>query len=62
MISIDSAETNEFIGTTNVLYHSVKLGKFSQTHMNENNVEMPHELTIDLELYLYILNKIEEYI
>ena len=62
MISIDTAETDEFIDTTNVVDQSVKFGKFAETLMNESNVEMPDDVTIAFELYLYLLNKIEEYI
>lgn len=62
MISIDTAETDEFIDTTNVVDQSVKFGEFAETLMNESNVEMPDDVTIAFELYLYLLNKIEEYI
>ena len=40
MISIDTAETDEFIDTTNVVDQSVKFGEFAETLMNESNVEM----------------------
>ena len=62
MISIDAAETDEFIDATNVVDQSVKFGEFAETLMNESNVEMPDDVTIAFELYLYLLNKIEEYI
>ena len=46
MISIDTAETDEFIDITNVLGHSDKFGEFYETLINENNLEMPHDVTI----------------
>lgn len=62
MISVDTEETDEFIDITNVLDQSAKFGEFAETLMNESNVEMPDDVTIAFELYLYILKKIEEYI
>ena len=59
MISINTAETDEFIDITNaVLFTFSELG---ETLMNENDMEMPHDTSSALELYIYLLRKIEEY-
>ena len=56
MISIDTAETDEFMDVTNVVNQSVKFGEFAEALMNKSNVEMPDDVTIAFELYLYLLN------
>ena len=45
MISIDKAETNEFIDITSTVPSDIsdEFGKFARTLMNENNMEMPHD-------------------
>ena len=63
MISINTAETDEFIDITNAVLFKfsddfVELG---ETLMNENDMEMPHDASSALELYTYLLRKIEEY-
>ena len=63
MISINTAETDEFIDITNAVLFTfsddfVELG---ETLMNENDMEMPHDASSALELYIYLLRKIEEY-
>ena len=63
MISIDTAETDEFIDITSAVPSdfSDELGEFAGTLMNENNMEMPHDASSAFDLYLYLLSKIEEY-
>ena len=63
MISINTAETDEFIDITNAVLFKfsddfVELG---ETLMNENDMEMPHDASSALELHIYLLRKIEEY-
>ena len=63
MISIDTAETDEFIDITSAVPSdfSDEFGEFAGTLMNENNMEMPHDASSAFDLYLYLLSKIEEY-
>ena len=63
MVSINTAETDEFIDITNAVLFKfsddfVELG---ETLMNENDMEMPHDASSALELHIYLLRKIEEY-
>ena len=63
MISINTAETDEFIDITNAVLFKfsddfVELG---ETLMNENDMEIPHDASSALELHIYLLRKIEEY-
>ena len=60
MISIETAETDEFIHITNVLDHSDGFNEFADTLMNESNAKMPHDVTIGFQFYLYLLKKIED--
>ena len=59
MISIDTAETNEFIDFTCTLPYDFpdKFREFPETAMNENNMEMADDAASAFKLYL----KIEEY-
>ena len=63
MISIDTAETDEFIDITSAVPSdfSDEFGEFAGTLMNENNMEIPHDASSTFDLYLYLLSKIEEY-
>ena len=63
MISIDTAETDEFIDITSAVPSdfSDELGEFAGTLMNENNMEMPHDASSAFDLYSYLLSKIKEY-
>ena len=61
MISIDTAETDEFIDNTSAVRSdfSEEIDEFARTH--ENNMEIPHDASSTFDLYLYLLSKIEEY-
>ena len=45
MISIDTAEINEFIDITRAVTSNIsdEFGEFARTLMNENNMEMPDD-------------------
>ena len=63
MISIDTAEVDEFIDITTAVPSdfSDEFVEFAGTLMNENNMELPHGASSAFGLYLYLLSKIEEY-
>ena len=63
MISIDTAETDKFIDITSAVPTDFcdKFGEFAETLMNENNMEMPHDVSSACHLYFYLLSKIDEY-
>ena len=63
MISIDTAEVDEFIDITSAVPSdfSDEFVEFVGTLMNENNMELPHGASSAFDLYLYLLSKIEEY-
>ena len=63
MISIDTAETDEFIDNTSAVRSdfSEEIDEFARTLMNENNMEIPHDTSSTFDLYLYLLSKIEKY-
>ena len=58
-----TAETDEFIHINSDVpsNFSHKFGEFTETLMNENKMNMPHDASSAFELYLYLLSKIEEY-
>ena len=64
MISIDTAETDEFINITSAVPcdFSDEFSEFSQTPMIENNIGNAHDASRSaVDLQLYLLSKIEEY-
>ena len=63
MISIDTAETDEFVDTTSATPSdfSDEFGEFAETLMNENNVDVSHDTSSAFDLYVYLLSKIGEY-
>ena len=56
MISIGTAETDEFIDITGAVPSDFSdgFGEFVETLMNENNMEMPHDASSTFDLYLYL--------
>ena len=63
MISIDTAEVDDFIDITSAVPSdfSDEFVEFVGTLMNENNMELSHGASSAFDLYLYLLSKIEEY-
>ena len=63
MISIDIADTDEFIDITSAVPSDFfdEFGEFTETLMNKNNIKTPHVASSAFELYLYLFSKIEEY-
>ena len=66
MVSIDTAENDEFIDFTSAVpsNFSDEFDGFAETLMNENNMEynnMQLDASNAIDLHLYLLSKIEEY-
>ena len=63
IISIKTAETDECVDITSAVPSdfSDEFGEFVGTLMNENNMEMSLYVLSALDLYLYLLSKIEEF-
>ena len=66
MISIDIAETDEFIDITMAASSALfnELGEFTDTEtlINENEMKMLNDALGALDLFLHLLSKIVEYI
>ena len=59
----DTEDTEEFIDITSPVPPDFfdEFGEFTETLMNENNMEMSHAASSAFDLYLYLLSKTEEY-
>lgn len=62
-ISIDTAETDDFIDITSGVPcdFSDKFGEFVETLMKENSMEMTDDALNAFDVYLYLLSEVKEY-